>query len=192
MAEPVPRTGRYTYADYLKWTEGQRWELIDGVAYSMSPAPSVQHQRVSRELQGQLHAKLRGGPCELFAAPFDVRLPEGSEADDEVETVVQPDLVVICDPKKLDQAGCRGAPDLVIEILSPTTAYRDQTEKLRLYERHGVRELWIVNPDVETVFVYRLGADALYPKPEVYRSGEVVGLSAVEGISIDLTEALRR
>lgn len=186
MAVPVPGTGRYIYADYLKWPEGERWELIEGVAYAMSPTPSRRHQDVLRELLGQLYNQFREHARKLYPAPFDVRLPDAAEPDGEVETVVQPDLVVVCDPRKLDDAGCRGAPDLAIEILSPATAYKDQTQKLRLYERHGVRELWIVNPDARIVFVYRLGADGAYPKPEVYSSGETVRLSAVEGVSIDL------
>ena len=116
---------RFTYGDYLTWDDGERWELIDGVPYNMSPAPTVRHQAISRELSTEFALYLRGKPCQLFAAPFEVRLPEVDESDELVETVVQPDLSIICDKSKLDEAGCRGAPDLIVEILSPSTAHKD-------------------------------------------------------------------
>jgi Putative restriction endonuclease len=108
----LKREERFTYGDYLTWDDGERWELIDGVPYNMSPAPTVRHQAISRELLTEFALHLRGKPCQVFAAPFDVRLPEADESDDLVETVVQPDLSVVCDKKKLDDAGCRGAPEL--------------------------------------------------------------------------------
>ncbi|MBI4778090.1 Uma2 family endonuclease, partial [Candidatus Desantisbacteria bacterium] len=119
---------RFTYGDYLKWPDDQRWELIDGVAYDMSPAPSRKHQKVVGELFAQFHSYLKDKSCEVYVAPFDVRLPEVDEgvaplaADEEIITVVQPDIVVVCDRDKLDDRGGRGAPDIVIEILSPWTA----------------------------------------------------------------------
>ena len=130
----------YTYGDYLRWDDGERWELIDGVAYNMTPAPNRRHQAILRELSYQFTAFLAGKPCEVYFSPFDVRLPEHNEKDEEVTTVVQPDLVVICDPDKLDDRGCRGAPDLVNEILSPSTSRKDMKTKLELYEKRGVRE----------------------------------------------------
>lgn len=149
-------TPRYTYGDYAQWTGDERWELLDGEALAMSPAPKRLHQEVVGEVFWQIKNALRSKPCRVFVAPFDVRLPQGSEEDDKIETVVQPDISVICDRAKLDEAGCRGAPDWIIEVLSAGTAGRDQVRKLELYERHGVGEYWIVDPVEQTLSVYRL------------------------------------
>ncbi len=148
---------RFTYGDYLTWNGDERWELIDGVAYDMSPAPRVAHQRILMELGRQFATWLRGKPCQIFPAPFDVRLPEAGESDALVETVVQPDLTVICDKRTLDEAGYRGAPELVVEILSPSTAQKDLKIKFARYERAGVKEYWIVEPEGKTVQISRLG-----------------------------------
>jgi Uma2 family endonuclease len=136
----------FTYADYCGWSEDERWELIDGEAYDMSPAPTRHHQELVGEIFRQIANFLEGRPCKVYVAPFDVRLPAGDEADAEVKTVIQPDISVICDPAKLDDAGCRGAPDWIVEVLSPGTAAKDQIRKRELYERHGVREYWLVHP----------------------------------------------
>jgi len=138
---------RYTYADYCTWDDNERWELIEGIPYAMSPAPSWIHQRVSSRLHGVLFNFLSGKPCEVFHAPFDVRL----NADDEDDTVVQPDLVVICDNSKLGGTGCTGTPDMVVEILSPSTARHDRMVKFRLYQQYSVKEYWIVDPDTKIV-----------------------------------------
>ena len=111
---------KWTYTDYLTWPEGERWELINGVAYNMSPAPSRRHQELSGELFRQIANHLKGKQCKVYDAPFDVRLSTaGNESDNYIDTVVQPDIVVVCDPSKLDERGCKGAPDIVIEISSP-------------------------------------------------------------------------
>ena len=144
----------FTYADYLTWPDNERWEIIDGKEYNMSPAPTFKHQEISVELSRQFANFLFGKPCRAIAAPFDVILPEASEAEEKVETVVQPDIVVICDRKKITKRGCVGAPDLVIEILSPRTAKKDMTTKLELYRRMGVREYWMVEPDKKWVRIY--------------------------------------
>jgi Uma2 family endonuclease len=136
----------FTYADYCQWPEDERWELIDGEAYDMSPAPSRRHQELVGEIFRQIANFLEGRPCKVYVALFDVRLPAGDEADAEVRTVVQPDILVICDSGKLDDAGCRGAPDWIVEVLSPGTAAKDQIRKRELYERHGIREYWLVHP----------------------------------------------
>lgn len=149
----------HTYGDYLSWPEDVRYELIDGVAYLMSPAPSRVHQEVVGELYGQIRNALQGGPCRAYVAPFDVRLPKRGEPDRSVDTVVQPDVLVVCDPGKLDERGMRGAPDWVIEVLSPATAGHDQTIKLAAYERAGVREVWLVHPTDQVVTVYEQGAE---------------------------------
>jgi Uma2 family endonuclease len=146
---------KFTYADYKAWElkPGERFELINGVAYAMS-APNTAHQAILVELISQFHVFLRGKPCKVFAAPFDVRLfYEEDESDD---TVVQPDVVVICDPKKLGEEGCRGAPDLAVEILSPSNTAIEMERKLLLYKKAGVREYWIVDPKDKHISIYML------------------------------------
>ncbi len=177
---------RYSYGDYLTWDDEQRWELIDGISYNMSPAPNRRHQGISMELSAQFHDYLRGKPCKAYHAPFDVRLPEGDESDEETYTVVQPDLVVVCDPDKLDDKGCRGAPDLVVEILSPSTSGRDLKLKLNLYEQRGVREYWIVDPSGATVMVFRLGEHGRYGRPEVYAGEDSAPVGIFPDFTIDL------
>ena len=141
----------YTYADYACWPGDVRYELIDGIAY-LQAAPAWEHQGISRELLLQLGNFLRGKPCKVFSAPFDVRL-NASKDDD---TVLQPDLVVICDRSKLSGTGCAGVPDMVIEILSPSSAGRDRFLKFNKYLQAGVREYWIVDPDSKTVSAHVL------------------------------------
>jgi Uma2 family endonuclease len=175
---------RFTYGDYLTWPEGERWELIDGIAYAMSPAPSRSHQDWVGSLYRQIADFLDGNPCRVYIAPFDVRLPERSEADAEVVTVVQPDLSVICDPAKLDEAGCRGAPDWIIEVLSPGTAAKDQIVKKALYERHGVREYWLVHPVDHVLSRYRLESDG-FGAPRIDETIGTTTVDVIEGLVID-------
>lgn len=156
----------HTYADYLGWPEDVRYELIDGVAWMMAPAPDLAHQEIAGEVFRQLANRLEGHPCRVFIAPVDVRLPRAAEADEDVDTVVQPDVLVVCDPARLDRRGVRGAPDFVVEVLSPATAAHDHVRKRRIYERAGVREYWLVHPADRMVTIYRL-AGAEYGKPEV-------------------------
>lgn len=190
MSSPAEQK-TYTYGDYLQWDDEKRFELIDGEIYDMTPAPSTTHQRISIELSFQIRSYLgRQAPCEVFAAPFDVRLPEGNESDEAVHTVVQPDLVVVCDSLKLDDKGCRGAPDWIIEIISPSTAARDHIRKLTLYERHGVREYWIVDPLTKIVMVYHMNEDGRYGRPGVYSAEDRVESRVIEGLVIDLKEIL--
>jgi Uma2 family endonuclease len=128
----------FTYSDYLTWDDDERWELIDGVAYNMTPAPSRFHQQVYGDLYRQLANFFLNTSCKVYAAPFDVRLPEMDDVDMSTRTIVQPDISVICDPSKLDERGCKGAPDLVVEILSPATARKDMKEKFLRYESEGI------------------------------------------------------
>ena len=180
---------RFSYADYCKWTDDECWELIDGVEYDMSPAPSRIHQKLSGELFVRIYDVLKDRQCEVYAAPFDVRLPDYAEAsDEETFTVVQPDIVVVCDASKLDERGCMGAPDLVIEILSPYTAAKDMKIKRDLYEQHGVREYWLVHPTDKTLMVYCLRQDKQYAKAEIYASQDIVESTVIEGLKIDLTD----
>ena len=143
--------GIYSYADYLVWKIKERVELLKGKILEMS-APSPIHQEISGNLQGALFVFLKNSRCKLYTAPFDVRFPQKGES--QVYTVVQPDLCVVCDFEKIDSKGCVGAPDLVVEILSPGNSKKEMKSKFALYQEEGVREYWIVDPDRELVLVY--------------------------------------
>ena len=158
MGLPIKKSDhKFTYTEYSTWPDDERWELIDGTAYNMSPAPSTSHQRVSRILFSQICNHVEKKPCEPFSAPFDVYLPENPEQNfNEIDTIIQPDLLVVCDPLKIIPKGCLGAPDLVIEILSPSTSKRDLNEKFRLYEKSGVKEYWVVDPGNRYIRIFRL------------------------------------
>ncbi len=173
----------YTYRNYLTWPDGFRAELLDGAIFDMSPAPTRRHQQVSGELFKQIAVFLTGKPCEAYAAPFDVRLPDEEEPDDEVRTVVQPDILVVCDQAKLDERGCRGAPDLVVEIVSPATAARDQIHKVHIYEKAGVREYWIIHPIDKLVTLRRLGSSGHYDIPRLIEGKGVLEISVLRGLS---------
>jgi len=173
---------RYTYADYYSWDDGERWELIDGVPYLMSPAPLRAHQRILRELSRQFANFLKGKTCELFIAPFDVRL----NADTYDDTVVQPDLLVVCDRSKLDDKCCVGAPDMVMEVLSPSTGRHDKLVKFHLYQKAGVREYWIVDPDTKTVQVCVLENGKYVTN--MYGDTDTVPVYTLDGCIIDLKD----
>ena len=165
--------GTYTYADYLKWQFDESVELIKGKIYRMSPAPGRAHQLAVSHLLVDISLYFNGQRCEIYTAPFDVRLPVRNERKpDQLHTVVQPDICVICDAGKLDESGCLGAPDWVIEITSPRTARNDFSEKFNLYQESGVREYWIVQPKEKAVNVYVL-EDGQYALVDIYESGEV-------------------
>jgi Uma2 family endonuclease len=167
MALALKNTQTHCYGDYLTWPDDVRYELIDGIAYMMSPAPNLAHQDIAGEIFRQTANILAGKPCRAFIAPVDVRLPKLDEADEHIDTVVQPDVMVVCDSNKLDRRGIRGAPDWIVEVLSPSTASHDQTKKRTLYELRGVREYWLVHPTDRVVIVYYL-IDGEYGKPDVY------------------------
>ena len=175
----------YTYADYKEWEldEGERFELLNGEAYAMS-APNTKHQAILMELSSQFHLFLRGKPCKVFPAPFDVRLfYKENESDD---TVVQPDIVVICDKTKLGPEGCRGAPDLVVEILSPSNTAIEMQQKLELYREAGVKEYWVVDPENNSLIVYYLQGDITYAK--TYKSADTVAVKTLPGLNIALEQ----
>ena len=182
----------FTYGDYCTWPEDERWELIDGVPYDMTPAPSRTHSTISVALTLVFGNFLKGNPCHLHVAPFDVRLPKGSEPDDEITTVVQPDLVVICDQSKLDEKGCRGAPDLAIEILSPSTSSKDHIRKRALYERHGVKEFWLIDPTNRIVTVYLLGADGQFGRAAIYSDQDTITTGLFPGLEVAMAEVFPR
>ena len=190
MASPQPDK-KYSYADYLQWPDEQRWEIIDGVPYDMSPAPSTKHQAISMELGRQIANYLRDKECQVFAAPFDVRLPLNEKKDEEIYNIVQPDLSIICDPSKLDEQGCKGAPDLVIEIISPFTAKKELNEKFNLYERSGIPEYWVVFPKFNVVVVYSLDDEERYQKSGEFTSDQLLSTKLFPGLEIKLEDVFR-
>jgi len=183
-ALPKEREERiFTYADYKEWEldEGERFELIHGEAYAMS-SPSTRHQTIFRELFGQFFVFLREKPCKLFSAPFDVRLfYEEDESDD---TVVQPDIMVVCDEEKLGPEGCRGAPDLVIEILSPSNTAIEMERKLKLYREARVREYWVIDPVNSGLSVYFFTDGAI--RGSIFGSEDTVKVATLPGLEINL------
>ncbi len=187
MALPAEKE-RYTFADVLAWPDNERAELIDGEVVLMAPAPSRVHQGISMELSRQFANYLEGKKCKAYHAPFDVRLFEqDKDTPEDVDTVVEPDLVVICDPSKLDDRGCKGAPDMVVEILSPSTQRHDRLVKLGLYQRAGVREYWIVSPEEQTVQVFLHKDGSLLPH-EVYDRQGVAKVNVLDGCFIELSK----
>jgi len=191
MPQHAPASPHFTYGDYRRWQGDERWELMDGEAHAMSPAPSRLHQKILTQLAAQIVPALEDTPCEVYIAPFDVRLPRGQEADDEIDTVVQPDLSIVCAPEKLDDAGCRGAPDWVIEVLSPATEARDRVHKRELYELHGVREYWLVDPEERTVTVYeRDGDGGRFSRPRTVKATGTSAPSVLPRVEIDWRRVL--
>ena len=185
---PLPQENRLTFADVLAWPEDERAELIAGVPVNMAP-PSRAHQKIVVELARQLANYLEGKRCEVYAAPFAVRLFErAGDRPEDVDTMVEPDLAVVCDPEKLDERGCKGAPDLIVEVLSPSTQRHDRLTKYNLYERAGVREYWIVSPEERTVQVSVLQADGRYRVVELYTSGDEAKVNVLEGCFLELSK----
>ncbi|MEO1416949.1 MAG: Uma2 family endonuclease [Bacteroidota bacterium] len=177
---------RYTYADYLTWQFDEMVELIRGKIFRMSPAPNMGHQQLSGELYFQIRSFLKKNKCKVFSAPFDVHLPSPHLEDS--DTVVQPDLCMVCDPSKLDRRGCHGAPDWVIEILSPSTVHKDLNEKFQLYQLAGVPEYWVVFPFERSLAVYLLNEEGYYQslQPQPFTVPNQVPCHALPGLSIDM------
>jgi len=169
----------YSYKDYLSWQFQERVELLRGYIARIAPAPSRRHQEVSGQLFLQIGNFLKGQSCHLYSAPFDVRL--------NADTVVQPDLCIVCDTSKLDEQGCNGAPDLIIEVLSPGNSRKERKEKFELYEEHQVQEYWIVEPVDESIIVYTL-RDGKYTGSKPYVPGETVTSALLPGLELGLEE----
>lgn len=185
MTLPQRDALHHTYADYLTWPDDERVELINGIAYVREPpAPSRSHQELVGELYLQIRLGLEGKCFRAYVAPFDVRLPKSGEADDQIDTVVQPDVLVVCDLEKLDERGMRGAPDWIAEVLSRSTARHDQIVKLPIYEQRGVRELWLIHPTDRTVTIHRLEGGR-YGLPITLELKGRTAISALPGVSID-------
>jgi Uma2 family endonuclease len=188
---PLKRDNHYhTYADYLTWSGTYGDELVNGTAYVREPpGPARSHQEVVGELHRQVANALKDNSCRVYVAPFDVRLPKSTEADDQIDTVVQPDLLIVCDLDKLDARGMRGAPDWVAEVLSPSTASHDQIIKVPAYERAGVREVWLIHPIDRTLTLYQLGAGRYRPPTILELKGQTQ-ITAVPGVTVDWDEVL--
>jgi Uma2 family endonuclease len=184
-------TKHYTYADYVKWTFDEAVELIKGRVFKMA-APLSNHQKTSgnifRVFANYLHKK----PCEVFSAPYDVRLPKPMsqrKSDKDIETVIQPDICIVCDKSKIDRRGCVGAPDLIVEILSKGTASKDVKDKFELYEESGVREYWIASIEDETVLVYRLNKNNQYQADHrPYAQGDTIRIGIFDDFVVDVEE----
>jgi Uma2 family endonuclease len=191
MSQRALKPGEFTYADYVRWPEAERWELLSGQAYAMAP-PSWAHQSVVTELARQLGNALLGTPCQARVAPVGVRLPKSGEADADTRTVFEPDVLVVCDASKIDSKGVRGAPDVIIEVLSPSTASFDQIEKRDAYEAAGVRELWLVDVGNALVTIYRHTGAKFAPAAIVHAKGSIA-IAALSGLTLnlDFVDALR-
>ena len=192
MTLPRRDTHHYTYADYLTWPDSRNDELINGVAYVREPpAPSLSHQGVVVELSRQIANALEDKPWHVFVAPVDVRLPKAAEEDEQIDTVVQPDVFIVRDLQKLDARGVRGAPDWIAEVISPSTAKHDQIVKLPVYERAGVREVWLIDPVDRRLSIYRLEAGH-YGCPTLLELKGQTPLTAVCGVTVDWDRLLRK
>ena len=190
--EQLDLNKRYTYSDYLTWQFDEMVELIRGKIFPMSPAPSRIHQQVSSNLLRLIFKFFDNQSCQVFHAPFDVRLPlpENQQKDGKIDTVVQPDICIICDPTKLDDRGCNGAPDWIIEILSKSTSEKDLTEKYDIYQNAGVSEYWIVHPHEATVMIFRLDENGQYKsvREKPFVRSESVPTNVFSDFQIDLKE----
>ena len=183
-------THYHTYADYLTWSRDYGDELINGTAYVREPpSPSYSHQGIVLELGRQIANALKGKPWHVCVAPLDVRLPKSTEGDDQIDTVVQPDVFIVCDRQKIDARGVRGAPDWLAEVLSPSTARHDRLRKLPVYERAGVREVWLIDPIGRVLTVYRLEGGRYRTREPLELKGQTP-LTAVPGVTIDWDQVL--
>ncbi|WP_373494403.1 Uma2 family endonuclease [Aquiflexum sp.] len=186
--EPLTEYGVYSYADYLTWEFDEMVEIIKGKIFkSAAAAPRRIHQKISGNVFNKLHNYLNGKPCDVYDAPFDVRLPAKSKRNEDIFTVVQPDICVICNKSKLDEFGCIGAPDLIVEILSPGNNKKDLQNKYEVYEESGVKEYWIIQPYELTLLIYTLN-DGKYIPSKLFTVGDVVTSTCIQGFQLDLEE----
>jgi Uma2 family endonuclease len=188
VEEPSSEYGMYTYADYLTWEFDEMVELIKGKIFkSAAAAPRMIHQRISGKVFNKFFNFLSGHSCEVFSAPFDVRLPVKSKRNEDIFTVVQPDISVICDKSKLDDLGCIGAPDLIVEILSPGNNKKDLKNKYEVYEESGVKEYWVIHPTEYSLLIYSL-VDGKYVPSKLFTVGDIVESKCISGFKLDLDE----
>jgi Uma2 family endonuclease len=187
VEEPLSEYGHYTYADYLTWQMDEMVELIKGKIFKQAAAPRVNHQRVLAMVFNTIYNFLKGQKCEAFCAPFDVRLPVKSKRNEDIDTVVQPDICVICDSEKIDEFGCIGAPDLIIEILSPGNNRKEIQNKYEVYEESGVQEYWVIHPNECTLMIYTL-IEGKYLPSKLFTIGEIVESKVISDFKLDLTD----
>lgn len=188
VEEPDPSLS-YTYADYLSWNFKERLELFRGRIYRMGAAPNTMHQVVGGKLFCEFYNFLKGKTCKAFIAPFDVRLPvRNRKKDHEITSVVQPDVCVVCDQEKIDARGCCGAPDLVVEILSPGNTKKEVRIKFELYQEAGVKEYWLINPVEENIIVHLLSAGGRYETTKMYAGDDDLKSASVEGFGMIVNE----
>ncbi|NII83893.1 MULTISPECIES: Uma2 family endonuclease [unclassified Pedobacter] len=178
----------YSYSNYLNWLFPERVELIKGKIFKMSPAPSRVHQEVAGSIFLNLGIFLKDKPCKVYSAPFDVRFPKGSKADKDVYTVLQPDICVVCDKSKLDARGCIGAPDLVIEILSPGNTKMELLNKYRVYEEFGVKEYWVVSQSDQSILIYTLNDSGKFQPSKIFTRSEKITSSVLPGFELELDD----
>ncbi|SDE21205.1 Uma2 family endonuclease [Pedobacter soli] len=182
----VDFAGYYSYADYMRFEFEERLEIIKGHIFRMSPAPNRIHQKISGRISNPIYNALNGYKCEVYTAPFDVRLAKKTQLDKEIFTVVQPDIVVVCDQSKLDKRGCIGAPDIVVEILSPGNNKKELINKYEVYEEAGVKEYWIVSPSDKSFFRYILDDHGKFQPTKLLTIGEEVTTSILPGFTLVL------
>ncbi len=182
-------TKLYSYSDYLNWNVKERLEIIKGKIFNMSPAPNVKHQQISGDLFGKIWQITQNQKYQVFSAPFDVRLPlKNTKTNAEIITVVQPDLSIICDPEKLDTQGCLGAPDWIIEILSPGNSKKEMKDKYEVYQESGVKEYWLVDPLTEIVLVYILDENGIFRGLQPATSDDIINSQTLPDVQIDLSK----
>jgi Uma2 family endonuclease len=187
VEEPDPSL-TYSYSDYMQWKFRERLELFRGRIFKMA-APNTLHQMVSMKITNELYNYLKGKSCQVFSAPFDIRLPiKNKKKDNEITTVVQPDVCIVCDSSKVDERGVCGAPDLVIEVLSPGNSKKEVRDKYELYEEAGVKEYWIVSPTEQNLVVFLLTQEGKFGNGKMYTNGDKLETAVVPGFSIDVTE----
>jgi Uma2 family endonuclease len=179
---------RYTYADYLTWGFKERVELIRGWIIKMSPAPIDQHQRITTALSSEIYQYFKKKRCQVRAAPYDVRLLDSKKStdDDQIYTVVQPDISVICDAAKIDRRGCIGAPDWIIEILSPGNTKTEMQDKYNLYEENGVKEYWIVQPEYAAIQQFVLNDGSKFQLEKMVSGNAILASSCFPELKIEL------
>ncbi|QPH39668.1 Uma2 family endonuclease [Pedobacter endophyticus] len=181
----------YSYSNYLNWLFDDRVELIKGKVFKMCPAPSRVHQKISIALLKHFINFLDGKPCEVYAAPFDVRFPKESKEDSAVFTVLQPDICVVCDKSKLDDRGCIGAPDLVVEILSPGNNKKELLHKYRVYEEFGVKEYWVVSQSDQSILIYTLNEMGRFQPSKIFTLSETITSSVLPGFELALDDVFK-
>ena len=178
----------YSYANYLNWLFQDRVELIKGKIFKMSPAPSRVHQEISRNILNPIANFLKNQSCKVYSAPFDVRFPKESKEDKNVFTVLQPDICVVCDRSKLDDRGCIGAPDLVVEILSPGNTKVELLHKYQVYQEFGVKEYWVVSQSDQSILIYTLNELGKYQPSKIFTLSEKVTSSVLSGFELALDD----